>query len=63
MVEFLETFEVYHGVFENRRSDGNVGMDEFIGYYSTISWCTDSDDYFNLGVKGVWGMREGQNPY
>ncbi len=63
LIEFLETFEVHHNVYEARRSDGNVAQDEFVHYYRTISWCTDQDDYFNLGVKSVWGLRGDANPY
>jgi len=59
----LETFDLHHNSFKQRRSDGNVSLVEFVDYYRFISWLIDSDDYFNLIIRSIWGMAPSENPY
>jgi Ca2+-binding EF-hand superfamily protein len=46
--EFLETFEMHHGLHANNPKDPNVGKKEFIEYYNHVSASIDNDQYFEL---------------
>ena len=49
--EFMSTFDVGGDV------DGKVTLPEFVNYYSNIGANIDSDEYFELLVRSVWGVR------
>jgi Ca2+-binding EF-hand superfamily protein len=51
IADFLETFD--GGV----EVDGIVTRDEFITYYSNIGASIDSDEYFDLLLRGVWSLH------
>jgi Ca2+-binding EF-hand superfamily protein len=46
--EFLETFEMHHGLHANNPKDPNVSQKEFIEYYNHVSASIDNDKYFEL---------------
>ena len=46
--EFLETFEVHHGLHAKGPRDHEVTQKEFIEYYNHVSASIDDDKYFEL---------------
>ena len=46
--EFLETFEVHHGLHSKGPRDHEVTQKEFIEYYNHVSASIDDDKYFEL---------------
>lgn len=58
-MEFIETFEAHHGVYDSANSgDSEVTWDEFHEYYKNISFLIDSDNLFKSILKNVWDMPE-----
>ena len=56
-MEFIETFEAHHGVYDAANSgDSEVVWDEFFEYYKNISFLIDSDNLFKSIMKNVWDM-------
>jgi hypothetical protein len=51
LANFLETFD--GGV----NTDDKVTRDEFIDYYTNISACIDSEEYFDLLLRSVWDLH------
>jgi len=57
LAEFLDTFEVHHGLKHPEDRDGKVTLREFIEYYSNISSTIDRDDYFELMITNAWNLN------
>ena len=51
LANFLETFDA------GLEIDGMVTRNEFLNYYSNIGASTDSDEYFDLLLRGVWSLH------
>jgi len=56
MLEFLDTFEVHHGMKNPNDRDGKVTQQEFIEYYENISASIDNDQYFELMITNAWNL-------
>jgi Ca2+-binding EF-hand superfamily protein len=56
MLEFLDTFEVHHGLKNPEDRDGRVSQQEFIEYYENISASIDNDEYFKLMITNAWNL-------
>lgn len=57
LAEFLDTFEVHHGLKHPEDRDGKVTTREFIEYYTNISSTIDNDDYFELMITNAWNLN------
>ena len=57
LAEFLDTFEVHHGLKHPEDRDGKVTLREFIEYYTNISSTIDRDDYFELMITNAWNLN------
>ena len=55
--EFLDTFEVHHGLKHPEDRDGKVTLREFIEYYTNISSTIDNDEYFELMITNAWNLN------
>lgn len=55
--EFLDTFEVHHGIKHPEDRDGKVNIREFTEYYTNISSTIDNDDYFELMITNAWNLN------
>ena len=51
LANFLETFDA------GMEIDGMVTRNEFLNYYSNIGASIDSDEYFDLLLRGVWSLH------
>ena len=56
LIEFLDTFDVHHGIHKDDPKDGNVTPDEWIEYYNTVSMSIDDDAYFELMMNNTWNL-------
>jgi hypothetical protein len=56
LVEFLDTFDVHHGIHKDDPKDGSVTPDEWIEYYNTVSMSIDDDAYFELMMNNTWNL-------
>lgn len=56
--EFLNTFEMHHGLFSDRQKVGEdiITKEEFITYYNKISAAIESDSYFDAMISGTWRL-------
>jgi len=63
LVEFLETFEHSLNVMERNTQDGRITFEEFMEYYSNVSFVIEDDQHFSLIIKNVWDTNGGQDPY
>lgn len=64
LIEFLETFEVHHNLYQRTQAtDGLIDLNEFMSYYRTTSCTVDDTDYFCLILNSVWGLKAAQDPY
>ena len=58
-MEFIETFEAHHSVYDAANSgDSEVTKEEFIEYYKNISFLVEHDNLFKSTLKNVWEMPE-----
>jgi hypothetical protein len=58
-MEFIETFEAFHGVYDTANSgDSDVTWDEFHNYYKNISFLIESDNMFKSILKNVWEITD-----
>ena len=57
LAEFLDTFEVHHGLKHPEDRDGKVKLGEFIEYYTNISSTIDNDEYFELMITNAWNLN------
>lgn len=58
-MEFIETLEAFHGVYDAGNSgDSEVTWDEFHNYYKNISFLIDNDNMFKSILKNVWEMPD-----
>jgi Ca2+-binding EF-hand superfamily protein len=57
LAEFLDTFEVHHGLKHPEDRDGKVTLREFIEYYNNISSTIDNDEYFELMITNAWNLN------
>lgn len=56
-MEFIETFEAHHSVYDAANSgDSEVVWEEFFEYYKNISFLIDADNMFKSILKNVWDM-------
>ena len=59
-MEFNETFEAHHSVFDSANSgDSDVTWTEFHEYYKNISFIVESDNLFKSILKNTWDIQEG----
>jgi hypothetical protein len=61
LAEFLDTFDVGQCSNNASSSDGKVSLEEFGQYYTQISAGIESDDYFELMIRGSWGLTTATN--
>lgn len=57
LAEFLDTFEVHHGLKHPEDRDGKVSLREFVEYYTNISSTIDNDEYFELMMTNAWNLN------
>lgn len=57
LAEFLDTFEVHHGMKHPEDRDGKVTVREFQEYYTNISSTIDNDEYFELMITNAWNLN------
>jgi Ca2+-binding EF-hand superfamily protein len=61
--EFLETFEMHHGLHANNPKDPNVTQKEFIEYYNHVSASIDNDQYFELMMVNGYKLYNSNPKY
>lgn len=58
LMEFLDTFELHHGLLTGDRGDRRITRDEFEEYYNNVSASIDEDPYFELMMTNTWKLAE-----
>jgi Ca2+-binding EF-hand superfamily protein len=58
LLEFLDTFELHHGLLTGERGDRRISREEFDEYYSNVSASIDDDRYFELMMNNTWKLNE-----
>jgi hypothetical protein len=56
LLEFLETFEAHHNLYEGTESDHIITKEEWLEYYENVSVSIDDDKYFELMMANAWGF-------
>ncbi len=46
LLDFMETFDLHHSLYDQRRKDGKVSQAEFVAYYENLSGTIDDDELF-----------------
>ena len=57
--EFLNNLEIYkkYSLIKNRNSSFLFTLDDFINFYTQISFDIEDDNYFNNLITGVWNYN------
>jgi Ca2+-binding EF-hand superfamily protein len=56
--EFLDTFEMHHGLASNFEGSRKVTKEEFFEYYANVSSSIDDDAYFEVMMNSAWRLQE-----
>ena len=57
LMDFIETFEIHHGIRTRDPRDYRITLDEFLEYYDNVSASIDSDEYFALMINNSWNIK------
>jgi calcyphosin len=57
LMDFIETFEILHGIRTRDPRDYRISLDEFLEYYDNVSASIDSDEYFALMINNSWNIK------
>jgi Ca2+-binding EF-hand superfamily protein len=55
--EFLDTFEMHHGMKNPDERDRRIKLNEFYEYYNNVSASIDNDQYFELMMTNAWNLN------
>ncbi|CAD7967214.1 unnamed protein product [Amoebophrya sp. A25] len=56
--EFLDTFSLYVNVLGALTENGTIDFETFRGYFEFYSAMIDTDAYFDVVVRRMWGLHE-----
>lgn len=57
LMDFIETFELHHGIRTRDPRDSRVNLEEFLEYYDNVSVSIDTDEYFALMINNSWNIK------
>lgn len=56
LLEFMETFDLHHQLYERARKDGKISQREFVDYYENLSATIDDDEIFQVIINNTWNL-------
>lgn len=56
-MDFIETFEIHHGIRTRDPRDGRITLEEFLEYYDNVSISIENDEYFALMINNSWNIK------
>ncbi len=57
LMDFIETFEIHHGIRNSDPRDNRITLDEFLEYYDNVSISIEKDEYFALMINNSWNIK------
>jgi calcyphosin len=57
LMDFIETFEIHHGIRIRDPRDNRITLEEFLEYYDNVSISIENDEYFALMINNSWNIK------